>query len=108
MKDTTTNSLSSIREKLLSVIQAETGGAPVTIDDSTSIRNLPGIESLHVLRIISRIEHMFTIELDDDVIFDIGTFGDLVRAVEQAGTSSCQTSQSPADACAPSIPRARY
>lgn len=69
---------------LVSIIRGELGNATLNLEGGTVIRELPGIESMKVLRIIAKIERQFGIELDDDVVFNIGTYGDLVKALEKA------------------------
>lgn len=55
------------------------------IQPDTKIKELAGgVDSLQTLRIISKIEQQFDIELEDEVVFNIGTFGEFVSAIKQA------------------------
>lgn len=69
---------------LHTIIRAELGVPQLELAPDTVIRELPGIESMKVLRIISKIEHQFGVELDDEVVFNIGTFGELTGALDRA------------------------
>jgi acyl carrier protein len=69
---------------LYSIIRTELNDPSLVFESATVIRELPGIESMKVLRIISKIERQFGVELDDDVVFNVGTFGDLVGALDKA------------------------
>lgn len=51
------------------------------IEGSTALRELPGIESIKVLRIITKIETQYGVELDEQVVFNIGTLDELVAEV---------------------------
>jgi acyl carrier protein len=69
---------------LHSIIRTELGDATLALSPTTVIRELPGIESMKVLRIIAKIERQFGVELDDEVVFNVGTYGDLVGALDKA------------------------
>jgi acyl carrier protein len=69
---------------LHSIIRAELGDPSLSLQPETVIRELPGIESMKVLRIITKIERQFQIEMDDEVVFNMGTYGDLVNALDRA------------------------
>lgn len=69
---------------LQSIILSELGVESIQLDTATVIRELPGIESMKVLRIITKIERQFGVEMDDEVVFNLGTYGDLVTALDRA------------------------
>ncbi len=69
---------------LHSIIRTELGDPTLSLQPETVIRELPGIESMKVLRIITKIERQFQIEMDDEVVFNMGTYGDLVSALDKA------------------------
>lgn len=69
---------------LHSIIRVELGDPSLMFEPSTVIRELPGIESMKVLRIIAKIERQFGVELDDEVVFNTGTYGELVAALDRA------------------------
>ena len=75
---------------LHSIIRAELGDPSLSLQSETVIRELPGIESMKVLRIITKIERQFQIEMDDEVVFNMGTFGDLVSALDRARAEAAQ------------------
>lgn len=69
---------------LRQIICAELGDFSLEFAPETVIRDLPGIESMKVLRIISKIERQFGVELSDEVVFNIGTYGELSNALDTA------------------------
>lgn len=69
---------------LQSIILSELGVESIQLETATVIRELPGIESMKVLRIITKIERQFGVEMDDEVVFNLGTYGDLVTALDRA------------------------
>lgn len=81
---------STDQNSLLTIIRAELGNDTLSLEPSTVIRELPGIESMKVLRIISKIERQFGVELDDEVVFNVGTYGDLLSALEKAKAEAAQ------------------
>ncbi len=70
--------------ELRTIILGELGLEDFEITDSMLVRELPGIESMKVLRIIAKIERQFDVELSDEVVFNIGTFAELVNAIRDA------------------------
>jgi len=53
---------------------------PQAIADQTNLRDIPGIESLKILRIILREEH-YDIELEEQVVFSVETIENIAVAV---------------------------
>lgn len=57
------------------------------------LRTLPGIDSVKILRIVTRIEQKHGIELDEDVVFKLATcehLADLVqRTVQRKSEAAC-------------------
>jgi len=51
------------------------------LTSGTNLRELPGVESIKVLRIISKIERVFDVELEDDVVFRVKTVAELASAI---------------------------
>jgi len=49
--------------------------------DQTNLRDIPGIESLKILRIILRIEEHYDIELEEQVVFSVETIENIAVAV---------------------------
>ncbi len=54
---------------------------PVRIGRDTNLRELPGIESIRLLRIVSKLERTFGVELEDEVVFTVSTLGELADAI---------------------------
>jgi acyl carrier protein len=52
------------------------------------LRAIAGVESIKVLRIISRVEQNCEVELDDDAVFRVTTIQDIVDAVRSAAGAS--------------------
>ena len=48
-----------------------------------NLRELPGMESIKVLRIVAKIEKKYDIELDDDVVFRVNTIEEISQAVSR-------------------------
>jgi acyl carrier protein len=56
---------------------------PEQLNDTTSLRELPGVESIKVLRIIAKIEREYRVELEDGVVFRVENVAELASAVRQ-------------------------
>ncbi len=54
------------------------------LSPESDLRELPGVESIKLLRVISKVEKRYGVELDDDVIFDSSTIAQIARAIEAA------------------------
>jgi acyl carrier protein len=83
-------SVEDVRATIVGFICDELKLPAEQIADSTNLRELPGAESVKILRVIARIEHAFAIELDDEIVFRVERLDELVRAV------SALTSEVPA------------
>ncbi|MEU4311683.1 acyl carrier protein [Nocardia sp. NPDC024068] len=59
---------------------------PVQLDDV--IEELPNIESVRFMRILTRIEDHFEIELDDEAVFGAATVGELAQIVAQPSSGT--------------------
>jgi acyl carrier protein len=53
------------------------------IASSTNLRDLPGVESIKILRIVASLEKKFDIRLDDQVVFRVSTIEELAGAVSK-------------------------
>ncbi|MFD4370796.1 acyl carrier protein [Streptomyces sp. NPDC058486] len=73
----------SVRDALA----AEVGIEARTVTGDAELSLLPGMESVKLLRVVSALEEVHGVALDDDVLFSIETVDDLVRALggEPAG-----------------------
>jgi acyl carrier protein len=56
---------------------------PEDFTGDTNLRELPGAESVKVLRVIARIERTYDCELDDEIVFRVETVRELVNAVSE-------------------------
>lgn len=54
---------------------------PSAIADDSVLRELPGADSIHLLRVVSRLEREWDAEFDDEDIFKSTTLADLVSMV---------------------------
>lgn len=54
---------------------------PADIADSDVLKDLPGADSLHLLRLVARLERQWDAEFTDEEIFAAVTFDDLVTLV---------------------------
>jgi acyl carrier protein len=57
------------------------------ITPESDLRELPGVESIKLLRVISKVEKRYGVELDDDVIFDSSTIAQIAAAIESAAAA---------------------
>jgi acyl carrier protein len=53
------------------------------ISNTTNLRELPGMDSVRVLRIIATIERAHDIELDDEVVFGVTTVDEIAAAIRE-------------------------
>jgi acyl carrier protein len=78
-----TNDLKDIEAKIKEIICRELKLDPQTITENTNLREIPGIESIKILRIIVLIEGLYGIELEDQVIFRAETIADIALATQK-------------------------
>jgi acyl carrier protein len=55
--------------------------SPDEIAGDTDIRELPGVDSVKLVRAVARIERYFDVELEDDAVFSVKTIGEITRLV---------------------------
>lgn len=71
----------------VAAIAAAQLGVEEPLGPETDLRTLDGVDSLRLLRLVTRVEEHFGVELDDAEVFDahtVGALADLVRARVQA------------------------
>jgi acyl carrier protein len=73
----------NIRTSIVAFLAEELKQSPEVILRAGNLRELPGAESVKILRVVARIERQFGIELDDEIVFRIESLDELVRAVSQ-------------------------
>jgi acyl carrier protein len=62
----------------------ELGVPAANLSPETDLREIEGMDSVKVLRMIAKIEHAYDIELDDEVVFDLTTIAGTTEAVRAA------------------------
>lgn len=76
------------REELASVtteyLAAELKIPASGIGASDVLRELPGADSMRMLRVVSKLERHWDVEFDDDAIFAVKTVDELVTLVEKS------------------------
>jgi acyl carrier protein len=53
--------------------------APADIADDVVLKELPGADSVRLVRVVSRLERHWDEEFDDEQVFQLRTFDELVR-----------------------------
>jgi acyl carrier protein len=75
------NDINDIKATIRDILCRELKLDPQAIADQTNLREIPGIESLKILRIILRIEEHYDIELEEQVVFSVETIENIAVAV---------------------------
>ena len=70
-----------IESLVIRAIMAELELPADGLSATTTIRHLAGADSVNILRIVVHIERELGIELQDEVVFEINTVGELAAAV---------------------------
>lgn len=68
------------------IAAAELGVPAASLAPDADLREIEGMDSVKVLRMIARIERAFDVELDDEVVFGLSTVAGTAQAVRQALT----------------------
>jgi|GEM_PF-1964847 len=55
---------------------------PAEISDDAVLKELPGADSVRLVRVVSRLERHWDREFDDDQVFDLHNFEDLVTLTQ--------------------------
>lgn len=79
-ENTRVDVLSTVREVLRESLQL--GDEPIELGDQLDL--LPGADSVRLMRVVSRLERLLDIELDDREIREARTVADLVALVRTA------------------------
>ena len=53
------------------------------ISPATNLRELPGVESIKVLRIIAKLERVYDVELEDELVFQVKSIQELADAIQK-------------------------
>jgi acyl carrier protein len=73
--------MKTLEEAIRTAVCTELKLPPQRVSNTTDLRELPGMDSVKVLRIIARIERAHDIELDDEVVFGVSTIEEIAAAV---------------------------
>ncbi len=57
------------------------------LEGAKDLRDIQSVDSVNLVRAIAQIEDHFDIELDDDLVFEVKTFDELVSAVDELTAS---------------------
>jgi acyl carrier protein len=66
------------------IAAAELGVPAAGLAPDTDLREIEGMDSVKVLRMIAKIELAYDVELDDEVVFDLSTIAQTCEAVQAA------------------------
>jgi acyl carrier protein len=77
---------------LRTIIGQVNGVSPDAIPRATSLRDLPGLDSIRMLRTVTMIERHFGIELPDDKVFTIDTLSELAALVREIQEQTSEAS----------------
>ncbi len=73
------------RDEVLAAIRAiiaQEFRAPLPdVEAAETLQDIPGMESLRILRAVARVEKQFGVELSDEAVFTLRTIGDLADLV---------------------------
>lgn len=71
-----------VRDTIHTIVSAELGLDTTDVPPSTDLRELPGLDSIKILRAVTKIEKHYDVELDDEVVFQISSVDGLAEIVE--------------------------
>jgi acyl carrier protein len=73
----------SIEEKICSIVREELKLPREALTAQTQLRELPGVESIKILRIVAHLERAYDVELEDEVVFRVKTVAELAEAIRK-------------------------
>lgn len=73
----------TIRDRLLRIVSDHLGVEPEKVVDEAHLMHDLGADSLDAIEIAMELEEQFRIEITDDDLEQVSTFGDLVGLVER-------------------------
>jgi acyl carrier protein len=65
------------------LVEKELGLPPGRIDPALPLSELPGADSVKLVRVVSRLERLYDLEFEDDDVFAVKTADDLVALVDR-------------------------
>jgi acyl carrier protein len=78
----------AVADRLREMAAAELKIAPADIAGDAVLKQLPGADSVRLMRIVARAEREFDLEFDDEDIFKVRTLDELVGLVLGQGAAS--------------------
>lgn len=72
-----------IEDAIKKIVQNTLNLPESELASTTNLRDLPGVESIKILRIVASLEKKFDIRLDDQVVFSLSTIEELAAAVSK-------------------------
>ena len=82
-----TNEARDLYKFIAGTIAQELQIAEEELTPTLDLRAIVGVESIKVLRIISRVEQKYDVELEDATVFRVNTIQDIVDAVRNAAAT---------------------
>ena len=73
----------SLEDNLFAIVRQELRLPDEQLGVGTRLRELPGVESIKLLRIVAKIERAYGVEFEDEVVFRVQTIGELAAAIRQ-------------------------
>lgn len=78
-----TSDTNDIEQTISRLVSEELKLPMAELQADTNLRELPGVESIRVLRIIARLERTYDVELEDELVFRVQTLGQLADAIRK-------------------------
>lgn len=75
--------MEEIRTSVRRIIADTLAVTEEAVESSDSLQQLPGVDSIKVLRIITKVEARYGVELDEQLVFNIKTLGELCTQVAE-------------------------
>ena len=72
----------AIRQKLLDIMEADTGETYADLNDTKNLRTELGLDSVDVVSIVSNVERHYRIRLTQQDLEKLVTFGDVLDLLE--------------------------
>lgn len=79
--NTTTPTRADVAATVRDYVAKELGIEQATIEDDTVLKELPGADSVRLLRIVSKLERHWDAEFEDEDIFKSSTLDELITLV---------------------------
>lgn len=73
----------SVYDEVRSAFAAELALTTEQISSDSRLNELPGLDSVKLLRVITTLEHAHGIGLDDDQLYELQEVGDVAKLVER-------------------------